>query len=216
MGSARGMTLIELMIALIIVGGLLALVVPSIQAVAGVNVKEAAGKLSGTIGYLYSHTAITGETCRIAFTFPEEEGESGKYAVECTEGSPRLSTEKIDVRDGAMDEGPRSPWEQNEPVRDDQKLEAQIKQAAQWTQFAGKNFKPQTLPAGVRLAGVWTGRLREAVTKGQAYLYFFPLGETQKARIWLADASDNFYTLTVAPLTGKVKVFNENLEIPRD
>ena len=56
----RGMTLIELMIALVIVGGLLALVVPSIEAVSWANVKEAAGKLSGTIGYLYNHTAITG------------------------------------------------------------------------------------------------------------------------------------------------------------
>ena len=115
-----------------------------------------------------------------------------------------------------MDKPAPSAWEENRPEGDADKLEAKIKKDAEWTQFAGKTLSPQRLPTGVRLAGVWTSHLRDQVTKGDAYLYFFPLGETQKAQIWLTDASDDVYTLTVQPLTGKVKVYDESLEVPRE
>ena len=50
---------------------------------------------------------------------------------------------------------------------------------------------------------------------GQAYLYFFPQGYTERAQIYVSSGS-TVYTLKVQPLTGKVKVAPEELELPRD
>lgn len=209
----RGMTLIEVMIALLIVAGLFALVLPSIQAVAGVQVKESAGRLAGAIRYLYDHTAITGQTCRLTFDMAGGD-QSGEYAAECTKGNPRLAQGQVDVRDGEVDKPDDSPFANEHPSTDQEKFEARIKQKAQWAQFKSNDVHHVQLPADVHIVGVWTGRLTAPVTKGEAHLYFFPMGETEKAYIWLQDENDHTYTLTVQRLTGRVKVHARRLEVP--
>jgi hypothetical protein len=67
----------------------------------------------------------------------------------------------------------------------------------------------------VRLFDVYTPRQREAYKTGKAYLYFFPDGHTERAILHLADG-DDFYTLMVSPLTGKVEVKVGRIEADRD
>ncbi len=214
-GDARGMTLIEVMIALLIVAGLFALVMPSVQAMAGVKVKEEAGRLSGAIRYLYDHTAITGETCRLHFTLSGDK-DNGGYAAECTKGPPRLAAGQTDVRDGARDVQDDSPFADRKPETDEEKFQAGIEQKAAWSQFATSTVQPVKLPENVHLVGVWTGRVTQTVTKGDAFLYFFPMGETQKAYVFLEDDDHHDYTLTVQGLTGRTIVHVGKLEVPRD
>ena len=61
---------------------------------------------------------------------------------------------------------------------------------------------------------VWTRHQKTAVEQGVAYLYFFPQGYTEKAHVYVRQG-DNVWTLTVSPLTGKVSVVAEELEVPR-
>jgi general secretion pathway protein H len=68
---------------------------------------------------------------------------------------------------------------------------------------------------GVRLFDIYTPRQREAYKKGKAYLYFFPDGHTERALIHLADG-DEFYSLLVSPLTGRVDVKPGKIEPERD
>ena len=51
--------------------------------------------------------------------------------------------------------------------------------------------------------------------KGRAYLYFFPDGHTERAIVRLNDG-DDFYSLVVHPLTGRVEVMTGKVDIPRD
>jgi general secretion pathway protein H len=78
---------------------------------------------------------------------------------------------------------------------------------------------PIELPEGTRVLWVRTADDLEPVTKGEAYLYFFPSGRTQLAHIGVADVEGTQrYTIKVQPLTGKVTIVDgeERLELPSD
>jgi len=79
--------------------------------------------------------------------------------------------------------------------------------------------KPIMLPPSVKVTYVRTVDDAEPITKGQASLYFFPRGQTQKTHILLEDSErDVKWTIKVAPLTGRVTIDegHEELELPRD
>src|SRR6476660_2939227 len=82
-----------------------------------------------------------------------------------------------------------------------------------------QTFKDATLPVvtmkSTKLFDIYTARQREPYTSGKAYLYFFPDGHTERAVIRMNDG-DEFYSLIVHPLTGRVEVRPGKYEIPRD
>jgi general secretion pathway protein H len=82
-----------------------------------------------------------------------------------------------------------------------------------------QTFKDTTLPqvklGHAQLFDVFTPRQREPYRKGRAYLYFFPDGHTERAIVRLHDG-DDFYSLVVHPLTGRVEVMSGKVDIPRD
>ena len=60
---------------------------------------------------------------------------------------------------------------------------------------------------------VFTPRVAEPVTKGRAYIYFFPLGQTEPAIVHLSDATqETVYSLVVHPITGRVRIYNEYVQ----
>ncbi len=210
----RGLTLIELLVALLVVGGLMALSVQSVHSVTGMRVREETGRLAGAIAYLYNHAAITGRTCRIVFSMGEEDGDG--WAAECTDETPRLDAEVQRVSRGVVDRDFRDDDWSDRFSREDDSLERRIKERARWSQFASRTIQPARLSTGVHIAGVWTPRVTEEVTDGEAYLYFFPTGETQRALIYLVDPRENAYTLDVQPLTGRVRIIYGWKEVPRE
>ncbi len=213
----RGMTLIEVLVALLIVSGLLLMVVPAVTARAGVRVKEEAGQLAGAIRYLYDYAALHGQTCRIVFTLQPGEGGIDRYRFECTEGSPKLTASPMEVRDGHVEiEDDSDDAFDAAHATEEEKFQRQITAGPVWNEFSSPVAEPQELPPDVSIRGFWTPRLSDVVTEGDAWLYFFPMGETQRALVWLTDGYDNVYTLSVQPLTGRVRVHAEDLEVPRD
>jgi hypothetical protein len=53
------------------------------------------------------------------------------------------------------------------------------------------------------------------VTSGRAYLYFYPLGQTEPAIVTLSDPSgENVYSLVVHPITGRVRIYNTEVRPP--
>ena len=65
------------------------------------------------------------------------------------------------------------------------------------------------------LRSVYTPRLTEAVTSGRAYIYFFPLGQTEAAIVTLSDPTgETIFSLVAHPITGRVRVYNEEVKPP--
>src|SRR5712664_5005318 len=83
---ARGMTLLEIGIALAIVAGLIALAVPSISSVARVQLRQRTGQLAGGIRSLYGASAVAGRSCRLVMDL-----DASAYWSECAQGAVRLA-----------------------------------------------------------------------------------------------------------------------------
>lgn len=224
--SQRGLTLIELTVALGIVVLLFAAVVFGVGALTGAKAKETSTELAGTIRALYDTAALSGRTCRLVFTLPQPRDEESPttWRAECAKAgataSARRDDELKDARAAAKDkvkDDARFRRLDSDDAPTLQQLQEQeknrVEEAAKFSDFSSEDVVEHTLPSSVKIE-VWTVKQREAVKSGIAYLYFFPQGYTERAQVWVRQG-DNAWTLTISPLTGKTKIHNEDLEVPR-
>jgi general secretion pathway protein H len=225
----RGFTLIEVSISLGIAAVLFAAVTLSIGSITGAKAKASAAELAGTIRSLYDTAALSGKTCRLVFELADpkaEEGEPTRYRAECAAGNVTTSRDRDTMlRDEAREQedskrrgGSRRSFSrdsEDEPGLDEilAQEENRVENAARFSAFTAEELKPRELPSGVTVS-VWTRHQREALDKGVAYLYFFPQGYTEKAQVYVRQG-DNVWTLAVSPLTGKVEIVGEALEVPK-
>src|SRR5260221_8562250 len=86
---------------------------------------------------------------------------------------------------------------------------------ASFAAFKELALKPVTLSKRVVLPSVYTPRSTEPVTSGRAYVYFFPLGQTEAAIVSLSDPDgETVYSLVAHPITGRVRVYNQEVKPP--
>ena len=209
--ASRGMTLIEISIALVIVALMVFVAVPSIEAYAGVRAREEAGRIAGAVRYLYDKSALSGHVCRIVFDMDER-----SWYPECTEGRFTVERDKERSRDGRRIEDPKADKPRRYDPRDEvDQLRQKVEKKAEFAEFKDEELHRRTLPDGANVA-VWTGHQRERYTKGKAFLYFFPQGNTERAQIYVTSDHGDAYTLVVSPLNGRVQVENQEVAVPRD
>jgi general secretion pathway protein H len=227
--AQRGLTLIEIIIALLIAAVLFSAVVTGVGALTGTKAKAAASELAGVIRSLYDTAALTGKTCRLVFELPGPKSEdSVKYHAECAEGGVTTSRDReasLREENKARDDEKRLGRDERrnftrsgsggEPSLQDlmEQEQHRVEQAARYSSYTGEEVEARELPGNVSLS-VWTRQQRTPVDQGVAYLYFFPQGYTEKAQVYVRQG-DNVWTLTLSPLTGKVNVVAEELEVPR-
>lgn len=208
--SVRGMTLIEICIALLIVGLMLFVGLPSMEAVSGVKAREEAGKISGAVRYMFGSSALTGKVCRLTFDLDNRE-----WYPQCTEGRFTMASEKERASGGRKVEDTARPDKPREAKDEFEALKQRLEKKADFSEYTDEDVKKHKLPDGANVS-VWTAHQREKYTKGKAYLYFWPQGHTERARIYVTSNHGDIYTLSVSPLNGKVKIVGEELEVPRD
>ncbi len=224
--SHRGLTLIELTVALSIVVLLFAAVVFGIGALTGAKAKEASTELAGTIRSLYDTASLSGRTCRLVFNLPAKKDEETAvtWRAECAKAGATASAKRDDELKTAQKELKDKVPEDNRFRRLDsdsaptlQQLQEQeknrVEESTKFSNFSSEDVVQKTLPSNVKIE-VWTAKQRLPAQTGVAYLYFFPQGYTERAQVWIRQGS-NTWTLTISPLTGKTKIHNEDLEVPR-
>jgi len=223
----RGLTLIEITVALAVIAVLFAAVVLGVGALTGAKAKQASAELGGTIRSLYDTAALSGKTCRLVFELPEPKDEEGgvTWRAECAKGNVAVSARRDDeLRDAlakakgrnAVDDAARFQRLDHDQAPSAQELQvrekARVEEAARFSDFSSEEVAVHHLPGNVRLE-VWTQKQRAAVKSGLAYLYFFPQGYTERAQVWVRQGG-NVWTLTIAPLTGKTVIHAADLEVP--
>lgn len=227
--APKGLTLIELTVALGIVVVLFAAVVWGMGALTGAKAKEAAAEMAGTIRALYDSAALSGRTCRLVFELPQERDEDAAvtWRAECAKGGVTAGAKRDDELRAANDVDRRKSKldeddERFKPLTSDsqptvQELQARekerVEEAAKFSSFSSDDVAERSLPSNVTVE-VWTAKQRQPVKHGTAYLYFFPQGYTERAQVWVRQG-DNTWTLTISPLTGKTVIHNDELEVPR-
>jgi len=201
-GGQRGFTLIELLIAIGIVAILAAASLPALSAVTGANARAAAGELAGAARYVFETAALRHETCRLAVDLENE-----TWWAECTKGRWLAERDEAAARKAEEDEAllQRFPDERDAEKR-------RLLARAKFGQFSDRLAKKRGLPGSAAFADVWAEHQREPTSKGIAYVYFFPNGQAEAARIPIVDG-DNVYSVVTQPFTGHAKVVTGKPEV---
>jgi len=212
---ARAFTLLEISIGLVLMGLLIAIAVPSLNAVSGTRLREATNVMAGAIRDTYARTALLGRSTRLVLDL-----DGHTWWVEETEGIARVTS----IKQRADREGKVSLETKDERLEGVEADTTDVKEQAKLSLLTGPSFRPvdgdwgqkQKLPADVRFRSAWIEHLADKVSGGQTALYFYPGGYTEEAIITLTDDDEGSRTLSlvVQPLTGEVFVEDEEPRVP--
>jgi general secretion pathway protein H len=228
--ASGGFTLIEVMVVLLVIGLLAGLGVSGFRAVTKGDLRESTAHLSGAIRYLFDRASITGKYHRLVLDLS-----GGKYWAE-------VSDDRFYAPNEAETPADRRKREEDEAAADEderKRLEKQQNNYGGGTVAAGSSFDPSKLEVAefrprrarfaafketalkpvslkkLRIRSVYTPRMTEPVTSGRAYIYFYPLGQTEPAIVTLSDVSgETIYSLVVHPITGRVRIYNTEVLPP--
>jgi general secretion pathway protein H len=177
---------------------------PALRGVTGANARAAAGEVAGAMRYLFEIAALRRETCRLAMDL-----DGGTWWAECTADRFVMGREKTAERREEDDEDLADRFA-DERDADRRRLLAKAK----FGQFSDRLAKKRALPGSARFEGVWSEHQREPFNRGMAYVYFFPQGRAEQARVPVKDG-DNAYSVVLQPFTGQARVVNGVPEVPR-
>lgn len=203
----RGMTLIEILIVLLIIGLIMWSVSMSMGAASQAEVVRTTNQLASTIRFAYDRARFTGHYYRIHVdfeqrTFQLQKAEDAMYLPATDRDGALLLTDEKKLADqakrdqqaaeayyatvaaavfGAGDEAdPYAVQKKDVPRR-----RPPLFEAFESDQTLGDLGKPIQFPDGVEILSVQTDADPEPITSGEADLYFFPRGQTQLAAIQL-------------------------------
>lgn len=215
-GPQGGFTLIEILIVLAIIGLIAGMSIRGIRSLAKSDLRASTARLSGAVRFLFDRASTTGKYHRLVIDLDE-----GRYWAEVSddrfymprEPETEASLKKLAELQAEQDERDRARAEMARAAggQDLSKVEPTEFRPKQvrFGSFKETAIKPVTLKKA-KVTDVYTPRLAEPVTAGRAYVYFFPLGQTEAAIIHLADEDGTTpYSLVVHPITGRVRIYNE-------
>ena len=238
--SARGFTLFETVVTILIISALLGVSIISLDAFGGADLRSSARRMAGTIRSLRDIAALRAATVRLVIDLDES-----SYKAEYTEDPFGLFPSRMVIDDGAAVEsdeeqkareeiedfeeqqkslsGSDSPAPMQNPLADafgsaffdafDLGRVDRLK-PAEFKPLEGRLAEGATLPGDVVFDGFWAMHQEDIAEKGLVYLYFFPTGMTERALIYLDDGEGEMISLHVQSLTGEVKMEQGRAELP--
>jgi general secretion pathway protein H len=230
-GASSGFTLIEVVIVMAIVGLIFSLGVKGFKSLSRSDLRTSAAHLSGSMRFLFDRASTTGKVHRLVLDI-----EGSRYWAEVSDDkffAPRDSEspealrrrETLEAEEDEEAAAKREKAEQEMAAKyasssskdssfDMAKLEmGEFKpKRARFAAFKDLVIKPVKLKNTTVLRSVYTPRVDEPLTTGRAYVYFYPLGQTEPAIITLSDKDgETIYSLVAHPVTGRVKVYTEEI-----
>jgi len=204
-----GMTLIELLVGMAIVGVILAIVVGGLRDMTDAEMKTASSRLASTIRYLYNKSATERLYLRMVYDF---EGHS--YQVEATTEPFMISSSDLleeDKQPAEEEEGEeRDPWEE----REERAEKAKSGEQEAFSEVESYLLKKVSLGDNIFFKDVHVSYAKEKIEEGKAYTYFLPNGFATPTVINLRDADDeSHFSLRIMPLSGRVAIENRYREL---
>jgi general secretion pathway protein H len=207
----RGLTLIEMLIVLLIVGLIMWSASMSMGAASQAEVVRSTNQLASMIRFAYDRARFTGQYYRIHIDFDERSfqlqraeaamylpatGRDGKIFVrdereveQRTRRDQEAAESYYSTLAAAVYGAAGDPDQASDPYavqqRDVPRQRPPLFEAFEDDQTLGDLGKPIKFPDGVEVISVQTDADAKPITEGEADLYFFPRGQTQLAAIQL-------------------------------
>lgn len=229
----RGFTLIEIMVVLVIIALVGSLGIRGFRSLARSDLRTSTTNLAGAMRFLFDRASTTGKVHRLVLDLENSrywaEVSDDKFFIPRDSESPEALRRREDL-EAQEDEEKRKKQEEADKLAassgssssssgssfDLAKLDVgEFKpKRARFAAFKETALKPVTLKKAV-LRSVYTPRVTEPITTGRAYIYFFPLGQTEPAIVTISDLSgETIFSLVAHPITGRVRIYNEEVKPP--
>ncbi len=210
----RGMTLIEVVIAIALVGILSASLLFGKNMLVGSRVKSAATLFVSSTRFGLSRANATGKPTRLVIDLDKKQ-----LSIEEASSSLMLRQKSGDQTGGAE---ASTEAETKARVEADRIVEGPRAARPRFSKLSGVKgaieelAKGRPLGDGVEIVQVRTEHDDEYVREGRAYIYFWPGGTTERAVVQLKKAGDKEASLTVvlSPLTGRAKIEKGPVDFP--
>jgi general secretion pathway protein H len=206
----RGMTLIEITIALCIAALMVTIAIPAISSITRAQLRQKAGQMAGGLRSLYGASALRSASCRLVIDL-----DNSSYVSECAKGTVRISSQGEKSQEGHRENSKDEDLVENaklqEGLSDQDKARLELLQKSA---FTASNDIPKTeLGKEVLFKSVWVEHQPEPYSAGKAFIYYWPSGIAEDASIQL-EQGDDVMTLIVSQLTGRVQVVKGPADSP--
>lgn len=188
-----GFTLLELMVVVTLVAGLMAVAIPTIRSLGGLDLKNEVIKIAGLSSEVYALAAISGKTHRIVFDMDNQQYWVEEKVGDAGEIQPELGYEDLF----------KSKTEKKDENNPGDKFAPSFKEAE------GYKDTKTTLHKNLVIHGVWTEDMTEVSRSGKAALYFFAGGYTQASFVSVAIKGEEQETsmyVALNPLTAMATI----------
>ena len=189
-----GFSLLELMVVVVLLAGLMAILIPTLNSIAGADVKNEIVRMAGLMRELYNHARISGITHRINIDLDNQ-----NYWVEAKEGDAGIIAPELGYKELMEELITKGKEAQKNP---------EYQHVPQYKESKDFGEKIQ-LGKNIVFYGAWTEDMPEVARTGIVYIYFFPKGYTQSAFVSIAqrgDEQDTAMYVALSPLTGAVSI----------
>ncbi len=218
--SQRGYTLVEVLVAMAIVGLVSGSAVFGLRSLVKTELRSAASKMAAAIRYSYDRAITTGAFYRLHLDLDKQ-----TYRLERSETRVLLSDKETSGGHGRGEDHDALDRRQEEEEKSTQSSglppELLPPPSPRRPKFA--QYKDSALPTiklgRIRILDIYTPRQSEPFSAGHAYLHFFPDGHTERAIIHMGNEhgdEDDQYSLIVHGLTGRVEVRAGRVPPPPD
>lgn len=206
-----GLTLIEIMVAVMLATVLLAVTVPAFNAATDSDLNAVAVKIAAANRMCFGEAAIKNVTLRVAFDLDAQ-----AYWVEAYSGTFQVIAEERDL-DEVRDEEEEKKEEDKRKREQEERFGApeDAEAAPLVPTFVPVQvgfLEPQQMPRRIRIKGIRTPQFRQVVEDGKAYTHFFPNGWAERTLVYLEDRGGSVLTLETQPLTGKIVIHEGELD----
>jgi len=242
MRTQRGVTVIELMVVLAVVGMLAVIGYMGVRYVSKSDLREDSGEIAATLRNAHRMALETGLHHRVVFDLDEQ-----TYRIETCEGevSLRRSDEEQMVKGKGEDEDEEAkplPPELEmllnsgaqagaEPILDEEtktriaealrdsdieKPKCSLSMLPNGDADGRANLRPIRTWRGLKVRRVFVQHLEDPALEGEVTVNFFPLGWAEKAIVEVADEDGDQFTILVHGLTGRVELRDGEIRNPND
>lgn len=203
----RGMTFIEIMIVVAIVGSMMALGATMMFPGPDQKLRNDASRLAGTIKYVFNEGVVQNKYYRIVFDLGQR-----SYRVESTT-EPVFLTLKDSEQTSPPSIKSALPSEEEEGLAADLEEKAGMAQSGFSPESDNTLLRSTKLAKGIKFKDLIVLHAQGRQETGQVPVYFFPNGWVEPVTINLSDEDEEvFYSIEVNPLTGRSKIRATYLE----
>ena len=208
----RGITLVELMVVMAIISMIMGLGAYAMDSVGGSEIRNDAMRLASVIKYTHSNACINNTRYRVVFQMG-----SGEYYSEITD-APVLPTDSAGDDEFLTEEAKALAEEkekENDLFDDDEANPFGVNRKVSYQRVEDIIIKETRLSEGVHFEKFYSPKFPDdPITEGKAAMSFFPNGFQEQVMIVIKDDDGQVYSLVTEPLTGRVEIFSDEIDVP--